>query len=212
MARRQRSWHGQTMRNRSGATLTGLKATRKHSIPRIPMRWLVTDAARLPDPLAAVRKLRLGDGVIFRDYERVAPERRALAHALADICRRKGIVLLVAGPGPLPRLAGAAGRHCPSWLMPQRREAGLLVSAAVHGRADLRRAWRQHADLALISPVLPTRSHPTAQALGPLKARALATAARRLGLFPIALGGMDADRFRQIGSGFSGFAAIDALR
>lgn len=67
--------------------------------------------------------------------------------------------------------------------------------------------WKAGADLVFVSPVFPTRSHPGAPSLGPAKA---ARIARAVGLPMIALGGMDARRFRRLRGRFQGWAAIDA--
>ena len=67
---------------------------------------------------------------------------------------------------------------------------------------------RAGARLVFVSPVFATRSHPGARALGPLRAAAIA---RGLPVLWMALGGMDAGRFRRLsGLGFHGWAAIDA--
>ena len=62
---------------------------------------------------------------------------------------------------------------------------------------------------ACVTKVFPTRSHPGAPALGPARAAAIG---RGLGVRLVALGGMDARRFRAVrGLGFAGWAGIDGL-
>jgi thiamine-phosphate pyrophosphorylase len=68
---------------------------------------------------------------------------------------------------------------------------------------------RAGADAVFVSPVFATASHPGAPTLGPMRFGLLA---KRLPLPVIALGGMDARRFRRLKPlGAHGWAAIDAL-
>ena len=83
-----------------------------------------------------------------------------------------------------------------------------LRTAAAHDRREAVAAVRRGADLLFVSPVFATRSHPGAEALGARKARRIA---QGLPVIAIALGGMDARRFRTL-AGFDGWAAIDAWR
>jgi thiamine-phosphate pyrophosphorylase len=80
----------------------------------------------------------------------------------------------------------------------------LLRTAPAHSPPDLRRA----VDAVLLSPVFPTRSHPGAPALGPVR---FGLWLRAASVSVIALGGMDAPRLRRLrGQGAHGYAAIDA--
>jgi thiamine-phosphate pyrophosphorylase len=90
-----------------------------------------------------------------------------------------------------------------------RRGRGLLLTAAVHGRRGLARARRLRADAVLVSPVFPTRSHPGARALGPLRWAALA---RRAGRPAIALGGIGPGNAGRLPRWAAGLAAIDGFR
>lgn len=152
----------------------------------LPRLWLVSDPVRLPDPRAAAARLPRGAGVLARG---LAPD--ALA-ALARLCRRRGLVLLVGGA---PRLAlrHRAGLHLPDRAPPPglaaflARRRGRLLSVAVHGRAALARARRLRADLGFVAPAFPTASHPGAPALGPHRWARLAAA---LPCPAVALGGV----------------------
>lgn len=165
---------------------------RRHPVPRL---WLMTDE-RLGDGLwDAVRRLPRGAGVVFRHHATPPKARRALFARLRRIARARGLVLVRAGAMALP---GEMGRH-------KARGPG-LVTWPVHDAREARDARRARADAAFVSPVFATRSHPGAPALG---ARRAATLARSLAMARIALGGMDARRFRGL-AGFDGWAAIDA--
>jgi thiamine-phosphate pyrophosphorylase len=179
------------------------------SIPRL---WLFTDARRLPDPRDAVGRLPPGlAGVVLRhDGE---PDRAALGRDLARICRRRRLVLVVAGDGRLAASLGAgvhlrSGRW-PDAVRPTGRRRNRLITSSAHSSRDLRRAWRAGADLAFLSPAFPTASHPTAAALGPLRWSRLARASK----VPVAaLGGMNGASVRRLSRRACGaMGAIGAL-
>ncbi len=164
---------------------------------RQPSLWLMTDE-RMGEALwAALDALPRGSGVVFRHYATPLAERRRLWAKVALVCRSRGLVLVRAGAdrlgrGPEPT---HGGRGALTWPAHDRRQAVAAVRAG--------------ARLVFVSPVFPTRSHPGARALGPLRAAAVA---RGLPVTVIALGGMNARRWQQArGLGFAGWAAIDAL-
>ena len=81
-------------------------------------------------------------------------------------------------------------------------------TASAHSLAEARGAVRRGANAVFVSPVFATQSHPGGAALGVKRAERIARAVR---VPVIALGGMDARRFRGL-RGFYGWAAIDAWR
>ena len=85
------------------------------------------------------------------------------------------------------------------------RAPGLRLATA-HSLAEIGAAARARAAAILLSPVFPTRSHPGAAVLGPLRFLMLA---RRSPLPIIALGGMTKARARRLP--VWGWAAIDGL-
>jgi len=189
---------------------------RRKPRPALPARLLVTDARRLPDPLPAIRRLDRGDGVLFRHYELPHGERLALLRRVALLCRRHGLVLLVAGDARLARAAAADGLHLPQAQIGRARAAGRaglqLLTMAAHDAGAVRRAARSGADAVLISPVFATASHPEAAPLGVLRFAALAAGARRQGLQVYALGGMSPASFVRLRHlPLAGYAAIGAL-
>ena len=150
---------------------------------------------RMGDALwPALRRLAPGSGVVFRHYSLGRRARLRLFVAVRRCARARRLKVLSAGV----RLPGADGAHG------GRRP----TSAPAHDRREARRAVRAGATLLFVSPVFATRSHPGAPALGPARA---ARIARGLGARTIALGGMDARRWRAVRRvGFAGWAAIDA--
>ncbi|MFC0410253.1 thiamine phosphate synthase [Roseomonas elaeocarpi] len=170
----------------------------------------MTDARRLPDPLAAARCLPPGAAVLARD---LAPD---VLFGLARLCRQRRLQLMVSGDGRLA-LRHRAGLHLPDrrqvrgllpFLRLWRGGRGGLLSAAAHGRRGLGRGRRLRVDALLLSPVFPTRSHPGEGALGLLRWCALARDAAGA---VIALGGMNAAGTRRLPRWVHGVAALEAL-
>ncbi|MDR3539331.1 MAG: thiamine phosphate synthase [Acetobacteraceae bacterium] len=182
-------------------------APRRYDDRPLPTLWLFTDAVRLPDPRPAARRLPCGRaGIVLRHDD--TPGRAALGRDLARICRVRRLVLVVAGD---LRLAATlrAGVHlrAGSWPGPLRPRGPVTSSA--HNAADLHRAHRAGADLAFLSPVFPTASHPGAPALGPAN---WARIVRQAGLPVAALGGIDGRTVRRLPIRLcAGVGAIGAL-
>jgi thiamine-phosphate pyrophosphorylase len=145
---------------------------------------------------AALRRLPRGSGVVFRHYATPVQERRALFRRVVRIARARGLVVVRAGERAGLGEDGVHGAV---------RGRGLRT-APVHDRREAVAAVRRGAEVLFVSPVFATRSHPGAEALGPRKARWIV---QGLPVVVIALGGMDARRFRGM-AGFDGWAAIDA--
>ena len=170
--------------------------------PGLPSLWLFTDTSRLPDPIPAASRLpkRIA-GIVFRHDDH--PDRTAIGHALARICRARRLMLVVSGD---VRLAAKlrAGVHIRGgrWPGPIRRTG--LVTSSAHHPADLIRARRNGATLAFLSPVFPTASHPGEPTLGAARwtrlARSASMAASMATSLPIgALGGIDGHNIKRLG-------------
>ena len=196
---------------RAAATL-GLKARRGKAGAPLPTVFFVTDPDRTPDPLAIARTLPRGAGVIFRGFGRANAERTAAT--LAVITRRRGLVLLIGGDEALAHRIGAEGVHLPerdihSAPFIRRRHPRWIVTAAAHSPQALRKAARAGLNAALLSTAFASRSPTAGRPLGPIR---LAIAVRVSGLPVIALGGVNGRTARRlIGTGVSGFAAVDGL-
>jgi thiamine-phosphate pyrophosphorylase len=167
----------------------------------LPALVLMTDDARLPDPLAAARALPKGSMVVARSRAELEPLVRALLKARCTV--------LVAGNPLLAARLGAHGIHLPQarageaarW---RARFPDMLITTAAH---SLRALAREHVDAFFLSPVFETASHPGRAALGALRANMIA---RQVRVPVYALGGIDARNAARL-SGFSGIAAIGAL-
>lgn len=170
---------------------------RRHPVPMpcVPTLWLMTDERMGAGLWQAVERLPRGAGIVFRHHATSTAERKRLFARLLRVARRHGLVLVRGGSLPMPGEMGVHGG----------RDRG-LVTWPVHDWREARTARRVGADVAFVSPVFATRSHPGAPSLGVRKAGRLA---RTLPMTRVALGGMDAQRFRRF-SDFDGWAAIDA--
>lgn len=176
----------------------------------LPAVIMPTDLARVPDPAAALSRLPRGSAVILRDAGH--PERAAIGRILRDATHARQQVLLVSGDMELAAMIGADGLHMPEAMVDtlacrnwRRRHPAALMTAACHSLAAVRRAELAGADMALLSPVFPTASHPGGTVLGPCCAAAIAQATR---LPVLAMGGIDRRTCNRLPPVFAGFAAI----
>ncbi len=137
--------------------------------------------ARLGNVRKLVARLPRGTGVLVRQHELARGERVRLLRGLRLVGRVRGL-----------RIVDEAERG----------------SARVHDAREIRLARLGGARLMLLSPLFATRTHPGAVPLPRMRAAALA---RLAGRPLLALGGMDARRFRLVrGLGFDGWAGVDA--
>jgi thiamine-phosphate pyrophosphorylase len=173
--------------------------------PSWPREWLMTDE-RFGDRLwEALDRLPRGrGGIVFRHYTLSGDERVKLGKSIATVADRRGLVLAVAGSVQLAERLGAALCHNPD------APTGLPISLSVHDENEAARANEIGPDLAFVSPVYGTRSHPGTASLGTGRAAALAELLR---CSVIALGGMNPGRFGKLDAThpglFHGFAGID---
>ena len=162
-------------------------------LKRLPLQWLMTDE-RMGDALwPALRRVPPGGGVVFRHLATERRERLALFRRVRSVARARQLLLVVAGE-PLP------------W--PARHGGPRPVTAPAHDRQEAIAGVRGRARILFVSPVHATRTHPRAKVLGVRRAREIV---RGLPVAAVALGGMDARRWRESHrAGFMGWAAIDA--
>jgi len=94
----------------------------------------------------------------------------SLARRAVDYCKPRGLGLLLNAEPALALESGAAGVHLTGPRLSALRQRplpqNLWVAASCHGPEDLRHAGRVGVDFAVLSPVLPTLSHPDAPPLG----------------------------------------------
>lgn len=162
---------------------------------------IMTDSARGQEPRSLLRALGPGSVVIFRHYD--ISDRSVLALDLSRLARSRQITVIIAGDPALARACGTIACHLPSWILRNRKPIryragrGMLVFAAVHDRIEAGLALRLGVDAVIISPVFPTKSHPGAQPLGPIKAGRLAA---EMPVPVFALGGISRQTKRRLPS------------
>jgi thiamine-phosphate pyrophosphorylase len=165
--------------------------TTRSPLSALPDIWLVTDARNDAVLERVLTRLPRGGGLIFRHYHLRPKDRRARFRELLQRANAHGIVVALSGTPQEARRWGAAAVYGPPRRLARGPALPRLVTA--HSLREIGRANGMRADAVLLSPVYPTRSHPGAPALGPLRFRLLASKA----LAPvIALGGMDMRRAR----------------
>ena len=153
---------------------------------------LMTDDGIDADWVTSARQLPAGSAVIVR--HRDARHRERLVRALIATCRPQRIRVIVADDVKLAMRTGADGVHLPERRMAQARGVGAarsrwIITTSAHGCAGLARAQRLPIDVVLVSPFMPTRSHPGASVLGAVGLASLVSGCR----IPVfALGGIDA--------------------
>jgi thiamine-phosphate pyrophosphorylase len=162
---------------------------RRQPLPRL---WLMTDERQGEGLWEALERLPKGSGVVFRHYGLAPGERRRLFDRVRRVARRRRLLLLAGGG-----LRGD-GIH--------NGRGGGFRSASAHNLRELKSAERSGAELVFVSPAFPTRSHPAALALGPVRFGLISSQAR---VPVIALGGVDARKARRLPNIY-GWAGIDA--
>jgi thiamine-phosphate pyrophosphorylase len=136
-----------------------------------------------------------------------------MAAAMMEAIAGRAKLLVNAGaPGAAEaaRNAGAAGLHLPGrWQAEQVGRARIcgLVSVGCHSVGEVAVARVSGADIALLSPIFQTESHPEARPLG---LEALAAARKAAGKMPVfALGGVNAENAAScLEAGAAGVAGI----
>jgi 8-oxo-dGTP diphosphatase len=93
---------------------------------------------------------------------------RLLAHRVVALAHQYGAGVLLSGDEAMAREVGADGVHLTSIQLAEcaERPAMAWCAASCHSVEELRRAEALGCDFALLSPVLPTLSHPGAPHLG----------------------------------------------
>ncbi len=151
--------------------------------------------------------------VQFRVFGLPPQQLRQLATDAASLCKKYSARMLVNGSLQLASESGAHGVHLDrrKLAMLENRESfsGLLLSASCHNEHELQQAEKLGLDFAVLSPVLPTQSHPDAEVLG---WDGFAQLRRQVSLPVYALGGMSADLLsKSWEQGAQGIAGIRGL-
>lgn len=168
----------------TGAVWTRLDAT-PHVTPVLPANGPILRALALPEVYAIThaeengvdaelerieRALQRGIRLLqIRDKSLPADERQRFAEAVMACAREfNDAKILVSDDPRLARAVGAAGVHLTSRALGklERRPDVEWVAASCHTADDLQRATELGVDFVVLSPVLPTASHPDTTGMG----------------------------------------------
>ncbi len=185
---------------------------------RLPGVHLITDrrlALDLPARLAAaLAGAPPGEVVVhLREKDLGGADLAALARALLPACRARGARLLVNDRLDVALALGADGAHLPSAGVPPAEARrllghGALLGVSCHSPAEVAAALAGGATFATFSPVWDT---PSKRAFGPPVGLAALSAAARLGLPLVALGGVGPGNAAEaLAAGAAGVAVIRA--
>lgn len=179
---------------------------------KIPIYYLFTDQDRLADPTPLLSKLPKGAALVLRNSHDKTLE--SFAQRMIPLAHAKGLKVIIAGNIRLALKLGADGLHLSEQncrLGPLRitsKKPGFIVTCAAHSAQALWHAHRLRADVAMISPIFPTESHPNSPALGLLRALNLM---KKHNMRTVALGGITAKNAKRLKSKtVYGLAAIQA--
>jgi len=180
---RVKAWRGEPQ-GREGQNLSWESAQSVKVGPLLPANDRVIQALQLPSIYAITRAEKLGvrefldrlDAALRRGVRLVQIREKNLSPGdLRDFAVRvlekvhaSGGRVLVNGDVDLAHALGADGVHLSSSQLIQLSEAPkfALWAASCHDRVELERAARLGASFAVLSPVLPTESHPGDPGLG----------------------------------------------
>jgi 8-oxo-dGTP diphosphatase len=138
----------------------------------LPALYAISNAAELGDEIFLTRlehALRNGLRLLqLRETHLPAPEMLAFARRVVSLAHHYGARVLINADMELARQAAADGVHLNSkqLMACTVRPDTELCSASCHDAAELAQAGQLGLDFALLSPVLPTLSHPGAAHLG----------------------------------------------
>ncbi|MDJ0740321.1 MAG: Nudix family hydrolase [Gammaproteobacteria bacterium] len=141
---------------------------------QLPPTYVITQP-QLHDPARFLRSLSAsldaGAGLVqLRLFDVPAGEFVAVGREACALCHARGARVLLNGDPQTMRAIGADGLHLNSQRLHATADRPVahddLLAASCHTAGDLAQALRIGADFALLSPVLPTRSHPDAEPLG----------------------------------------------
>ncbi len=146
----------------------------------LPTLYAISNAAELGvEPFLARLQARLDAGlrlIQLREKDLSRDELRALARRVVALAHEHGARVLLNSDAALAREVGADGVQLTSAQLAALKERPAVnwCAASCHSAEELRRAEALGCDFALLSPVLPTQSHPGAPTLGWEKFTAMA--------------------------------------
>jgi thiamine-phosphate pyrophosphorylase len=190
------------------AARVSARTFKARGIAGLPPALFMTDPVRTPDPESIVAGLPSGFGVVYRHFG--APGHERVARRLVDLCRSRGLILLIAADPELAARVGADGVHWPFRLKRSvRRWRGRfwLQTISAHSGRELRATAGLPVEAVLVSTVFSSSSPSAGSAMGPLRLARLAALSKK----PVyALGGVSAETAGSV-SRWSGYAAVEGM-
>lgn len=198
------AWHGQP-HGREGQSMSWENPSAVNIGPLLPANDKVLRALSLPSFYAITNakkygatefmqrlKAALEKGVRLvqvREHDMPAEQLESFARRVVELAHDHDARVLINSDEALARRCGADGVHLPGeQLMRLKQRPGTQVwAASCHDAAELAQAARFSADFVVLSPVLPTPTHPEAAGMGWEKFAALV---KNYPLPVYALGGM----------------------
>lgn len=178
-----RQW-SQPPHGREGQRLSWQQPAALEVGPLLPANQPILDALQLPDTYAISNLAELDEGRFFEQLEHALAQGlrliqvrekqlpsaalKAFAQKVIARAHSYGARVLLNTDDMLARELGADGVHLPAAMLMQLHEKpqGLMCAASCHSHDELLQAARLGLDFAVLSPVLPTRSHSEARPLG----------------------------------------------
>lgn len=218
------AWQGEPHPH-EGQELSWQHPARVAVTPMLPANGPVVKALNLPPVYAISNVAEMGVAMFLQRLENVlsnglrlfqlreklpAAELESLAMVVLDVARRHGARMVLNADIELAKKLGAHGVQLNAkQLMGLSSKPDLeLVGASCHNAGELAKAAALGLDFVLLSPVLPTQSHPGAEALGWEKFAALI---EELPMPVYALGGLKANDLEVAwGRGAHGVALLRA--
>jgi len=177
------SWHGEAQ-GREGQQVSWQDPGAVSVEPLLPANHAIVQALNLPPVYAITQatkyettefmnrlRLALDKGVRLiqvRERELPAEKLAAFTYQVVSLAHQYDAQVLVNGDENVAMRSGADGVHLQAGQLMhcQGRPNTRLVGASCHNRKELLRAAELELDFVVLSPVLPTQSHPGAPTLG----------------------------------------------
>lgn len=178
-----RQWRGEP-HGREGQQLAWQQPGDLSVGPMLPANLPIVEALQLPPVYAISNLAELGEARFIAALEKALQQglrlmqwrepdlppahREVLLQQVLELANRYGARVLVNADIALARATGAHGVHLPAraLMAMQQKPAGLCCAASCHTVEELAQAARLEIDFVVLSPVLPTPSHPGAATLG----------------------------------------------
>lgn len=187
---------------------SAIRQVERHFPAHLPPLLFLTDPDRTPDPIAAIKTLPEGSGVIYRHFG--SSDRFETGARIAAVCRARKLSFLIAADPSLAAALEADGVHWPEKQLHHARHwRGYfqIQTASAHSRRAISRAAQAGIDAVLVSAVFPSRSPSAGAPLGAARLRRLS----RIAPLPLyGLGGVSESNAARIANraGLSGISGI----